>query len=136
MASLAYQIASQAREIISTPSASVGSIGTIIAIPDLSKAYEMMGIKMEVITNSEATLKGAGTPGTSLTDDQRDYLKARAQVAFNRFKSSVQAGRPNIKDESMRGQVFWGHEAKTNGMVDRLGDRAFALGVLKRMAKG
>jgi len=134
MASLAYQIGSQATEVITSASASVGSIGTIITFADVSKALEQMGVKMEVITNKEAEFKGI-TQGVALSESQRGYLQDRAQKAFDEFASMVTAKRPNVKDSSMRGQVFWGKEAKSAGLVDRIGDQGFALGILRQMAR-
>lgn len=134
MASLAYQIGSQASEVITSGSASVGSIGTIITFADMSKALDAAGIKLEIITNKEAEFKGI-QPGVPLTDSQRSYLQERAQKAFDEFASMVKSKRPSAKDSSMRGQVFWGKEAKSAGLVDRVGDMAFAAGVLRQMVR-
>ena len=99
------------------------------------KALDAAGIKLEVITNKEAEFKGI-QPGVPLTDSQRTYLQQQAQKAFDEFKSMVQAKRPGVKDASMRGQVFWGKDAKAAGLVDRVGDQSFAMGVLRQMVRG
>lgn len=138
MASLAYWIGSQASEVISSPSASVGSIGVYMALADFTKAYEAMGIKVDVIKNKEGTFKAAGLPGTAMTPDQRSHFESKVQASFSEFSRSVKSARPDATAESMQGQTFNGREAKAAGLVDRVGDKSFALGVLRQMirAKG
>lgn len=131
-ASLAYLLASQADEIVASRGAMVGSIGTIITFADVSRLYDRMGIKIEVITNKEATLKGAGVMGTALTEEQRSYLEERCQKAFADFKDAVVKARGDIKQSAMKGQIFDAREAKELGLVDRVGDLDFAAAVLSR----
>jgi len=129
--SLGYMIASQADEIISNRSAIVGSIGVIASVTDYSKLLENHGIRFEYFTNKEAKFKGAGAMGTSLTDEQRNQLQAQVDSAFGVFKSMVLSARPQVKTEAMQGQTFRGSEAKSLGLVDRVGDESFAIGVLR-----
>jgi len=129
--SLGYMIASQANEIVSNRSAIVGSIGVISSVTDYSKLLENLGIKFEYFTNKEAKFKGAGAIGTSLTDDQRSQLQSQVDSAFGVFKTVVLSARPQVKLEAMQGQTFRGSEAKTLGLVDRIGDESFATGVLR-----
>jgi signal peptide peptidase SppA len=134
-ASLGYMIASQANEIIANKSAIVGSIGVIASVTDYTALLSRLGIKFEVFTNREAKYKGAGSLGTSLTADQRDNIQQTVESAFGVFKSTVLSARPWVKTETMQGQTFRGTEAKTVGLVDRIGDENFAMGCLrKRMA--
>lgn len=135
MASLAYWVGSQADSVIASRSAAVGSIGVYIAIPDTSKMYEAFGIKVELFVNREGDLKAAGMPGTSLTDPQREHFQGRAQTAFVEFRRSVKTQRPGVTEEAMRGQTLNGTEAKNAGLVDRIGDRTFALAVLRGMIR-
>ena len=60
--SAAYAIASGASYIASSPDATVGSIGTILPLMDVSGLWQAMGIKPDYITNREGTLKTAGYP--------------------------------------------------------------------------
>jgi ClpP class serine protease len=97
---------------------------------------EKLGIKVEVLTNSAAKFKAAGTPGTSLNDDQRGYLKDRLEKAFDVFRGAVSAARPGIQADAMQGQVFYSDDAKKQGLIDRIGDFDFAVSVCrKRCAK-
>lgn len=134
-ASLAYMIASQAGLVISSRSARVGALGAFNVHIDRTRMAENAGLKVEVFKNKEGKFKAMGTAGTSLTEDQRVYLQSQAQYAFDEFKSAILSARPGVKAEAMQGQVFSGKEAKTYGLVDRLGDSAFALSVLKSKIK-
>jgi ClpP class serine protease len=124
-ASAAYWIGSAADRFVATPSATVGSVGVYMAIPDYSKAFEMEGVRMDVIKSG--TLKGAGIPGTSLTDAQRADLQAQVEEIHADFKASVLGKRSMVADEDMEGQVFSGRTAARKGLVTGLGTNLAAL---------
>lgn len=52
-ASAAYALSCICDEVIANPSASVGSIGCVVALMDTSKAYEQAGLKRIFITSGE-----------------------------------------------------------------------------------
>lgn len=110
MCSAAYWLASQCNAIYCTSSASVGSIGVILAFADVSKMYADMGVKMEVLTSGKH--KGAGTPGTSLSDEQRELLQARIDEMGADFRAAVTARGRKIPADAMEGQVFSGKGAQ------------------------
>ena len=120
MASAAYWIASAADRVVAAPSATVGSIGVYMAIPDLSKAAEMQGVKMVVIKSGK--YKGAGIEGTSLTADQVENLQASVDAIHADFKAAVQMKRKMVKAETMEGQTFSGKQAAGVGLVTGLAD--------------
>lgn len=130
-ASLAYWVGSQAGSFLASRSAVVGSIGVYIAHLDASEAFARAGFKVDVFTNKEGTYKAAGFPGTTLSADQREHLQERSEAAFQQFKAEVLAKRPGVPAEAMRGQTFTGQEAKKLKLVDRVGDRSFALAALR-----
>lgn len=134
MASLAYMLAAPSTEIISSKSAQVGSIGAYTTVLDVSDMFKSLGLKMEVFTNTDGTLKTAGLPGTSLTDAQREHIKAGVNSVYSIFADTVTTNRPDIKPESMKGQSFIGIEAQKAGLVDRVGSREFAMGILRQLA--
>lgn len=136
MASLAYMIGSQATEVVASRMASVGSIGAIVSFVDASRRVENEGFRVETIANREAAkFKGAGTPGTRLTEAQRDYLQSRVDAAFADFRAMVTSARPAAKEEAMNGKLFFAGEAKSLGLIDRIGDRGFAMGILRGMVR-
>lgn len=116
--SAAYWIASQASQFYATPSSSVGSVGVYIAYPDLSKAYEMEGVRMDVIR--AGLYKGAGIPGTSLDANQRKMLEAEVSEIWADFKAAVKSVRSFVDDASMEGQTFSGKRAAEAGLVTSL----------------
>ena len=120
MASAAYWIGSAADRVVSSPSATVGSIGVYIAIPDYSAAAEMAGIKMVVIKSGK--FKGAGIEGTSLNSDQIENLQASVDTIHGEFKAAVNMKRKMVKAEAMEGQTFSGKQAATQGLVTGLAD--------------
>ena len=120
MASAAYWIGSAADRVVSSRSASVGSVGVYIAIPDYSKAAEMQGIKMVVIKSGK--FKGAGIEGTSLDEGQMGNLQEGVDTIHAEFKEAVNMKRKMVKAEAMEGQVFSGKQAAAQGLVTGLAD--------------
>ena len=133
MASLAYLMGSQADKIITTRTAQIGSIGAMISFADISKALEMRGIKVEMFTNKEATLKGAGVPGVPLSEAQRAHIQARTDKTFAMFREQVLSARPGIPAEAMKGQSFYGADAVGMKLADGNGSKAYAKSVLRQM---
>lgn len=135
-ASLAYWIASQAEAIVSSRSAIVGSIGAFTTFVDYSQMLTAAGIKVEVIRNQEGKFKAVGVSGTSLNDEQRHHLQDRVQASFDEFRRAVESSRPQIQPERMQGQTLTGTEAKTAGLVDKVGDLNFALALVRASIRG
>lgn len=135
MCSLAYWIGSQAQAVISSRSADIGSIGVFCAFNDYSALLASMGIKVEVFKNKEAKFKAMGVPGTSLDEEQRAFMQEDVQRAFSEFKSTVRSSRPNVTDEAMMGNTMRGKFAKEAGLVDGIGDKAFAITKLRKGIK-
>lgn len=120
MASAAYWMGSQADMIIASPSASVGSIGVYSAFVDQSRRAEMLGYKVELVKNKEGTFKGAGYPGTALTDAQRENMQECVDQIFSMFSGDVQMKR-TVPKGAMRGQSFLASEARSQGLIDDVG---------------
>lgn len=130
MASAAYWIGSQARAIIASKSSKVGSIGVYLPVVDNSEYYKAQGIHVELIKNKDATYKGAGFEGTSLTEDQKENLQEMVENIYEEFSGSVLQARPQIKKDAMQGQVFLGSRAKGMGLVDLVGNYTDAINLL------
>ena len=125
-ASAAYWMASQASCVIASPSACVGSIGVYMYILDQSRRYEEAGVKPEVI--KAGTYKGAGLPGVSLTDAQRQMFQDKVDYLHQQFKAAVRAGRGvSIDDTVMEGQDFFGAQAVQYRLVDMIGNMSDAI---------
>jgi signal peptide peptidase SppA len=120
MASAAYWLGSAADRVVSSPSATVGSVGVYIAIPDYSAAAEMAGIKMVVIKSGK--FKGAGIEGTTLDEGQMANLQESVDEIHSEFKAAVLMKRKMVKAEAMEGQTFSGKQAAAQGLVTGLAD--------------
>jgi len=136
MASAAYWLAAGATEVLASKSAEVGSIGVYMPWLDSSVAYEKQGLKMEVIHNEGADLKGMGMPGTSLTDVQREELQRTVDEIGRDFRTHVELHRGSLANDTFRGQTFGGKSAQLRGLVDMVISRKDALENLKKLVSG
>ena len=116
--SAAYWIASQASEFYATPSSTVANVGCYIVFNDMSGAYAQEGVAVDVIRSGN--LKGAGTPGTSLSKEQRDDLLVGVLEIADNFKADVKLVREFVQDADMEGQCFSGTKAAEKGFVTAL----------------
>ena len=119
MDSAAYLVGAACDYIIAAPSSSVGSIGVYVAMLDQSSAFEMAGLKTVLIKSG--TYKGAGIPGTSLSEDQYSYIQNQVDTLHSTFKGFVSQYRETVPAEAMEGQDFLGFQAIEVGLVDELG---------------
>lgn len=91
-ASAAYWIASQAAHITANSNtALVGSIGTVSVIYDQSGAAEKQGVRTLVFATGP--LKGAGWPGSKVTDEQAAHFQGIVDSMQASFDQAVQKGR-------------------------------------------
>jgi ClpP class serine protease len=97
-ASAAYWVASQAGKIYSNEPGFVGSIGTYLVVEDWSGAAEgAWASKVHVVKAGE--FKGAGYPGTPVTDAQLRGV-AKAGQPGERDVSLVGLSRPELADSA------------------------------------
>lgn len=123
-ASGGYWIASQAHELVITPSGMVGSIGVIVPHQDASAMRERVGVKTEYITAGK--YKAEGYNDGPLTDEHRAHLQSQVDAYYAAFTKAVARGR-NVPIETARGEGFGqgrmrlAADAVKNGMADRVG---------------
>jgi len=132
-ASAAYWIASQADALVVGITGEVGSVGVYCAILDKSRAYDAKGLRVDVI--SSGAHKGAGTPGTSLTDDQRALLQAQILEVAGIFKAAVKAARPEADETVFDGRVLVGASAVKAGLADQTGGIETAIDLALQLAE-
>jgi signal peptide peptidase SppA len=118
IASAAYWLACSTQQIYVTGSSDIGSIGVYLAMFDLTGLYSAAGIKVELIKAGK--LKGAGFPGTSLSDESRAHLQSEVDSIYEAFTGFVKTHRPKVQPETMQGQSFMGSKALALGLVDRI----------------
>jgi signal peptide peptidase SppA len=119
-ASAAYWIASQADAIfVNSPTALVGSIGTLQVIQDLSGAAAAQGIRTLVF--GTGPFKGLGTPGAPVTEEQVAHVQALVDSVQGSFDAAVKKGR-GLNDKQLlavrHGGVFSANDAMSNGLID------------------
>ena len=126
--SAAYWMAAGASDIIASESADVGSIGVYLPWIDDTEAFAMEGLTVEIIRNEGADLKGLGFPGTSLTQEQRDYLQSDINDTALAFHQHINNHRAvNESSDTFRGQSFMAKRALERGLLDNVMDRESAL---------
>lgn len=134
-ASAAYWLASQADEIVVTPSGQVGSIGAMAIHMDHSKQAEMIGVKPTFVTAGK--YKAAGNDLQPLDDATRADMQRRVDQYYNAFTKDVARGRGvpvgKVRGGYGEGRMVSATDAVKLGMADGIGtlDR-----VLARLATG
>ena len=128
-ASAAYYLASQASEIVVSPSSLTGSIGVYTMHEDDSAMHEAMGVKLELIKFGEN--KAEGNNLGPLTDSARAHMQEMVDTYGNAFERAVARGRGIKQDEVHnkfgQGRVFDAKTAVRIGMADRVGTLADVL---------
>lgn len=132
-ASAAYYYASASNAIVASPSAIVGSIGTISMFPDISGMLEKFGVKMNIITPEQADMKASGNPFRPMTEAEEEFLRGRVEELNEAFTSWVSAARPSATAGAMRGQWFTGNQGLQEGLVDQVGTRQDAMDALEAL---
>jgi len=121
-ASAAYLVASQADRIYCDTDAMVGSIGVYSVVPDYSAMAEEEGITVHVIRSGE--MKGAGQPGTVITEEQLADFQREVNQLNETFIDAVvrgRGGRGLSRERVLKlndGRVHVGAHAKALGLVD------------------
>lgn len=133
-ASAAYWLASQARAVYATESSEVGSIGVYVAHIDMSRAYDQMGVRVDLIKSSETPQKGAFYPGTALTDEQRAREQAQVDYLKGRFVTAVKSRRPNVQESAFDGSTFYGRQALAVGLIDSIAPLSRAISDARKIA--
>ena len=133
MASAAYWLGAGAGAIYASKSASIGSIGVYMAWLDSSRAYEMEGLRTELIKRGK--FKAAGIDGVSLTDEQRDHLEGVVEKVYGWFIDAVKGSRPGVPMDAMEGQTFFADDALDVKLIDAVGSRDDAVAELLDMIR-
>lgn len=117
-----------------TEHAMIGSLGTYMGLYDYSGMAEQKGIKPVLIRTGD--LKGAGFPGTEITDEQKANLQAWVDQAHSAFSSTLQRRR-NLSKEQMaelsKGGIYSAKAAMKLGLIDGIRDYPAAVAELRGM---
>ncbi len=121
-ASAAYGIASQATEIVVSPTSIVGSIGVVLTHLDRSGEMAAKGVKPTLI--HAGAHKVDGHPFGPLSDAVRADLQAEVMKFYDQFVGLVAQGRGGRFTEqdarATEARTFLGQEAVDRGLADRI----------------
>ena len=135
-ASGGYYMAMTGDPIVAYPGTFTGSIGVVMAKPNLHGLYDKLGITVDSLTRGRfADLDSAYHP---LSPAGREKLRERIDETYRAFVTRVAEGRkrsnPEI-DALAQGRVWLGSQAKPRGLVDELGGIDRAIELVKDKAK-
>ena len=119
-ASAAYYLASAAETIVASPSATVGSIGSVIIHASWEKALSDFGLQITEITHGQH--KTDGSPYRALDKQGKASLQEFVDAYGDQFVAAVARHRGiTTADVSARfgsGKMFIASEALSRGMID------------------
>lgn len=122
-ASAAYYLASQASEIMVSPSSLTGSIGVYTTHEDDSKYLDNLGIKLTLIKYGDN--KAEGNPYEPLTDSAQSHMQDMVNTFGTMFDKAVARGRgmkaDDVHSKFGQGRVFDAKKAVSLGMADKVG---------------
>lgn len=123
MASAAYWLASQADEVVVTPSGEVGSIGVFMVHEDWSKNLEQEGVAITAISAGKFKIEGA--PWEPLSAEAEAFRRARVEEVYGWFVKAVASGRrdsqANVRSSYGEGRVLGAVQAVNAKLADRIG---------------
>lgn len=124
-ASCGYWIASCCREIIANhATATVGSIGVMCTIQDMSEYFEKQGIKIHDIYAPQS--KDKNQEYHEVKKGKFDLTKERLSVYAERFHAVVRENRPNVTDDQLTGKVYFAGDV-VGTLVDGIGTLQYAI---------
>lgn len=120
MASAAYWLASQADEIVASPSALVGSVGVIAHHMDYSGLLAKFGMQPTIF--AQPAMKSDGSPLVPLTDTAREEFGNIVNAAYDTFAGAVSSARGVTRDAIAKSwaHVYTSAHALDNGMIDKV----------------
>jgi len=119
MCSAAYWLGAAADEIVTSPSAMVGSIGCMALLMDQSEMMAKAGLKPEYFVNSGSEAKLYGRPGHPWSEEARESFQESVDTVGAEFKNFLSAHRPGLKKKHMNGDT-WDAMSAPPGYVDYL----------------
>ena len=121
-ASAAYWLASQASELVVSPSSMTGSIGVYQLHEDDSQALETMGVKISMI--SAGRYKTEGNSFEPLGDDARTAMQGVVDDFYSLFTKAVARGRgvavKAVTGGFGQGRCLTAQDAVKQGLADRI----------------
>jgi signal peptide peptidase SppA len=131
----AYWIATAADDVTVDRSAFVGSIGVVTAWTDDKEFYQMLGIRREVVTSTNAPFKRLDFDN----EEHRAEMQRELDSIENVFIKAVARNRKTtvdkVKSDFNQGGVLLGTDAVKAGMADNVGSLEEVIKNASRQAK-
>jgi protease IV len=122
-ASGGYYVAAACDGIVANPGTITGSIGVIMGYTNIEALLEKIGLSPVVVKSGE--FKDIGSPVRPMSEKEKQLLEQLIQTIHRQFVEDIASGR-NMEAAQVRevadGRIFTGEEARTFGLVDRLGN--------------
>jgi protease-4 len=127
-ASGGYYVACATDGIVANPGTITGSIGVIMGYTNFRQLLDKIGMVPVVIKSGP--YKDTGSPTREMRDDEREILQSITSNIHEQFVTAIAEGRKMDRAQVARvadGRIFTGEDAKSRGLVDRLGNFEDAL---------
>jgi protease IV len=127
-----YYVAAAGSRIVAQPGSITGSIGVVLAKPNVRGFLQMLGINSETLSRGQLAEMASLTD--SLTDEERERIVAAMNHVYDLFVQRVAEGRglsPEDVDGIGGGRVWTGEQAQERGLVDDLGGFLAAIDAAK-----
>lgn len=134
-ASGGYYVVASADGIIANPGTITGSIGVIMEYTNFKELLTKIGLSPVVIKSGE--FKDTGSPVRDITPQEEKYLEAFVGELHEQFVAAIAEGRQMEIDAVRKladGRIYTGADAKTLGLVDRIGNLEDAIEWAGQMA--
>ena len=135
-ASGGYFVAAPATRIVAQPGTITGSIGVFAGKPVLTELWANLNIHFEGVQAGAAAT--TNSVNHDYSPEQWAQLEKRLDEIYADFTGKVAQGRklaPEKVEESAKGQIWSGADAKARGLVDELGGLAMAIRLAKQETK-
>jgi protease-4 len=134
-ASGGYYVALAADRIVAHPTTVTGSIGVLMLTVNSGGLLEKIGVSASYIKSGQ--LKDMGNPFRSLTSEERAIFQAVIDRLHGRFVGLVAEAR-RLDETRVRaladGRIYTAEEARTLGLVDRIGYLEDAIALAREAA--
>lgn len=133
-ASGGYYVACAADRIVANPGTLTGSIGVILTFANAEGLLDRVGIRFRSIKSGP--MKDEGAFWRDLSEQEQVVLQGMVDDVYDQFLDAVAEGRKIQREEILPladGRALSGRQAYQAGLVDTLGDLAFALDEARRM---
>lgn len=128
-------VACSADKIVANPGSITGSISAIMQFANIEGLLKKVGVKSSVVKSGQ--YKDIGSPLREMTSEEKVIVQELVDDIYNQFIDVIVKERKLSREKVVEiadGRVFSGRKAKELGLVDFLGDMAFAAKLASKMA--